>query len=164
MTALSMYSGQVENTIRSRAVFGWSTWAVVRPPAWSSWPSAPPQAWRNRLSAEVASAAEPARPTNRLRDIRSAASSRSKADSKDSRGMRGLLGDDEGVLGAPGEVDLVPRADGGALAVLLDDGQLLAARRADEVLQRDAEERGDLDPADRKSVVWGKRVDLGGRG
>src|SRR4051794_17732596 len=74
----------------------------------------------------------------------------------------GLLGDDESVLGGPGEEHVLTWAEGGVrAAVLLDDGELLAAGGLHEVLDRGPEERGkrELTPQD----VGARRGRPGGR-
>src|SRR5215210_5353049 len=136
------------------SVLGWLTEATffsASPSLFSAVPSTPPQAAIRVDRPPMARPVEPARPTNLRRDRRSELKNSSSARSRrGSSGMRGLLGDDEGVLWHPGELDLAARPEGrglGSVRVLGDDGQLLAARRADHVLDRDAQERGHDDRA-----------------
>src|SRR3954452_3760745 len=125
-TFLSMYSGQLENVQLPMGTFGCviSGIGVACLDARSSVPSIPQPA------SEEASASEPARPRKRRR-------------------VSATL-DHEGVLRLPGQLDLASDREAlglGAVGVLREDVELLAARGLDHVLDRDAEEGRDEDLA-----------------
>src|SRR3954453_3253721 len=82
------------------------------------------------------------------RECSSPSSMRSTRRSRDGSLIWGLLGDDKGVLGLPAQQHVPSGTEAAAaLGVLLEDGELLAALGADEVLDRHAEERGQRDLA-----------------
>src|SRR5215207_8842128 len=152
-TFLSMYSGQLANVQLPISVFGWLTLLAassLSSLAFSASPSTPPQAARTAARPLSARPELPARPMKPRLDRRSLSKNSSRA-----RSIRGslnalLLGYDEGVVGIPGQVDLAAgpeRVRFRAVEVLGEDGQLLAARRLDHVLDRGAEEGGDDDSA-----------------
>src|SRR3954466_7243525 len=133
-------------------VLGWSAEAALgfELDALSASPLTPPQAASTAESPLSASPVLPARPMNPRRDRRSASKNSSRARSICGSLIRLLLGDDEGVVGVPGQVDLAAGPEGvglGAVEVRCEDGQLLAPRRVDEVLDRGAEEGGHHDGA-----------------
>src|SRR3954470_23053978 len=118
-----MYSGQFENVQSPTGTFGW--WICGIGVAFSlarcSVPSIPHPA------SELASASEPARPRKRRRVYGSATAHH------------------EGVLRPPGELDLAAGAQRlrlGAVRVLGEHVELLAARGAHHVLDGDAQEGG----------------------
>src|SRR5690242_13347769 len=126
MIFLSMYSGQLENVQLPMGTLGWVTSGigVAAFLACSSVPSMPHPA---RAEAR---AREPALPRKRRR-------------------VCSATLHHEGVLGLPGQLHLV--ADGEGLrpgVVLCEDVELLAARRLDHVLDRDAQEGGEHDRAE----------------
>src|SRR3954447_7218282 len=136
------------------SVLGWLTAAVLLC-GWllffSALPSTPPHAANSVDSPDSASPVDPARPMNRRLERRSDSKNSSSArSSRGSCGMPCLLCDDEGVLWVPGQLDLAARPEAlwlRAVRVLGDHGQLLASRRLDQVLDRDAEEGRDDDRA-----------------
>src|SRR3954451_10406589 len=142
------------------AVLGWlavtAFFAVV--PCDS--PLTPPQAASSSESPARPAPVAPALPTNARRERRSSTSSRSTACSMLSSVTAVLLGDDEGVLRVPGQLDLAARPEGlrlAAVEVLRDDDELLPAPRGDHVLDRDPQERGDAHVA-AQDVDAGRRV------
>src|SRR3954451_14234152 len=161
-TDLSMEDGQFEKVQSPIGTFLWLTFVAFCCLPWLS-PFTPPHAARKDAVPLKARPVPASRRTNSRRECSSPSSMRATTSSRwRSWSGIGLLGNDESVLGGPGEEHVLTWAEGGVrAAVLLDDGELLAAAGLHEVLDGGPEERGkrELTPQD----VGTRRGRPGGR-
>src|SRR3954469_12953439 len=128
------------------AVFAWVADVVFGP--LSLVPFTPPHAASRVPALDIVSPAAPSLRISWRRDTRPSSScSKNRSSSRSGSGINGLLGDEYRVGWIPGKCHIAAGPDRVGLraeAVLLDGGELLAARGMHHVLDRGAEEARDL--------------------